>query len=334
MSLYWKRREKKEKVVPGHKLVLIGVGHVGDAVLAHAMSSGLFSEIALIDANTTMAEGQALDQHQATALPGVGNVYVHVADYDACADADIIIYTAGPSIRPEDSALDARNLLATRNAAIVRQAMGEIVQRTRDAVIIMVSNPVDLLVHIASTEFDYPVEKIMGTGLLLDSARLCRLVADILDVDPDYVHAAMLGEHGATGFPYMSGISVAGVPYEQFPEVFGVSELLPREELMHRTNKAGMDVLEAKGWTSAGVAASAITLARSVMLNSKIVVPVSTLLRGEYGHDGDVSLSTPCIIGGRGVERRIEVPLDEWESARMAESVDALTALIASVSEK
>lgn len=316
----------------GHKLVLIGVGHVGDAVLAHAMSAGLFSEIALIDANTTMAEGQALDQHQATALPGVGNVHVHVADYDACTDADLIIYTAGPSIRPEDSAPDARNLLAQKNATIMRQVMGEIVRRTRDAVVIVVSNPVDLLVHIAATEFDYPVEKIIGTGLLLDSARLCRLVADILDVDPDFVHAGMLGEHGATGFPYMSGIAVAGVPYERFPEVFGVDGLLAREELMDRTNRAGLDVLEAKGWTSAGVAASAITLARSVMLNSKIVVPVSTLLQGEYGHDGDVSLSTPCIVGAGGIHKRIEVPLDEWESERMVQSAAALKKVIASVS--
>ncbi|MBZ8176323.1 L-lactate dehydrogenase [Corynebacterium sp. 3HC-13] len=318
----------------GHKLVLIGLGHVGDAVLAHAMSSKLFSDIALIDANTQLAEGQALDQHQATALPGVGNVHVHVADYDACADADVIIYTAGPSIRPDQAGAESRNLLAAKNASIVREVMAEITQRTRDAIIVMVSNPVDLLVHIAATEFDYPTEKIMGTGLLLDSARLCRIVADMLDIDPDFVHAAMLGEHGATGFPYMSGISVAGVPYPQFPEVFGIDQLLSAEELMTRTNYAGMEVLKTKGWTSAGVAASAITLAQSIMLNSKIVVSVSTLLCGEYGQHQDVSLSVPCIIGENGIEKRIEVPLDAWEEEKMQQSITALKKLIASVSKK
>lgn len=313
-----------------HNLVLIGLGHVGDAVLSSAMSSHLFSDIALIDSNSKLAQGQALDQHQATALPGVGNVNVHVADYSACADADIIIYTAGPSIRPEQSGPSARNLLAATNARIVREVMGNIVRHTRDAVLIMVSNPVDLLVHIAATEFGYPVDKVLGTGLLLDSARLHRLVADILDVDPEYVHAAMLGEHGATGFPYMSGISVAGVPYHRFGEVFDASPL-SREELMERTNRAGMDVLETKGWTSAGVAASAITLARTVMLNERIVVPVSSLLTGQYGHHGDVSLSVPCIIGRGGIARRIEVPLDDWEQERFDASVAALQKLIASV---
>ena len=314
----------------GHKLVIIGLGHVGDAVLSNAMTIGLFSEIALIDANQRLAEGEALDQHQATALPGVDNIRVYAADYSACEGADIIVYTAGPSISADQAGVSARNLLATKNAAIIREVMPKIASRTRDAILLIVSNPVDPLVHIAATEFDYPVNKVIGTGLLLDSARLCRLVADMVDVDPDYVRAAMIGEHGATGFPHMSGISVAGVPYAKFPETFGV-DIMPREELMERTNMAGMDVLAAKGWTSAGVAASAITLARTVLLDSRIVVPVSSLLTGQYGHDGDVALSTPCVIGSDGIRRRIEVPLDEWEQARFDDSVAALKQLIETV---
>ena len=170
-----------------HKLGIIGVGRVGDAVLSDAMMSGLFGEICVIDVNEKLAAGQALDQHHATALPNVTNVAVYAGDYDDLSNADVIIMTAGPSIDASNGPATgaARRELAATNGKIIRSTMTQITSRNHDAAIIICSNPLDALVHIASTEFDHPQGLVLGTGTILDSARMCRVVADHLGVDPD-----------------------------------------------------------------------------------------------------------------------------------------------------
>lgn len=313
-----------------HKLVIIGLGRVGDAVLSGAMGSALFGEIVLIDVNQDMARGQALDQHHATALPGVTNVKVKAGTYDDVADADVIVFTAGPSIQqPKGSAGgDSRRQLAMVNGQIMRDCMREITARTRSAAIIICSNPLDALVHIATTEFDHPRGLVLGTGTILDSARMCRVLADHLGVDPDYVRGYMIGEHGPTGFPMFSGVNVAGVGFDQLAEVFGVSQL-NRDELTTRINEAGWDVFNLKGWTSAGVGQSALAIARAILLDEKAVFPVSTTLQGQYGHDGDVSMGVPCVVGKGGVERIIEVPFSTWEQGHLATTIGTIQETIA-----
>lgn len=313
-----------------HKLAIIGVGRVGDAILNDAMMSNLFGSIVLLDVNEAMARGQALDQHHATALPMVANVDVSVGTYDDLADADVIMFTAGPSVKPssEGRAADARRELTAINASIIRQTIPEIMRRTTEAAVIICSNPVDVLVHIAATEFGYPEGLLFGTGTILDSARMCRLIADHVGVDPDYVRGYMLGEHGPSGFPMCSGVNVGGVGFDGLPELFGV-EPLNRDDLADRINASGFEVFNLKGWTSAGIGQSAITIARSILLDEKAVYPVCTTLRGQYGHDGDVSLGVPCVVGKRGIERILEVPLDEWEQQRMAATIETIKATIA-----
>lgn len=308
-----------------HKLGIIGVGRVGDAVLSDAMMSGLFGEICVIDVNEKLAAGQALDQHHATALPNVTNVAVYAGDYGDLSDADVIIVTAGPSIDASNGPATgaARRELAATNGKIIRSTITEITSRNHEAAIIICSNPLDALVHIASTEFDHPQGLVLGTGTILDSARMCRVVADHLGVDPDYVRGYMIGEHGPSGFPMFTGVNVGGVGFDGLAELFD-TDPMDRDELTTRINDAGTAVFNLKGWTSAGIGQSAVTIARSILLNEHAVYPVCTTLHGQYGHDGDVSMGVPCVIGAAGVERILEVPLDDWEQEHLASTIKAI----------
>ncbi|MCX7444441.1 L-lactate dehydrogenase [Corynebacterium sp. P7003] len=306
-----------------NKLVIVGLGHVGSCVLADAVASGLYGEIALIDTADGVAVGEALDQHHATALDTRVNVTVHAGDYDDCADADIVIIAAGPSIIPsEEEKVPDRAALARTNAAVIRQVMGDIAAVTHDPVVIVITNPCDTMTHVAATEFGFPRGRVFGTRTMLDSARMRRLIADRHGIDPGSVHGLMVGEHGLSAVPALSLVSVAGVPNTGLGDAFGG---VPYElgELAEDVVQSAYDVLNAKGWTSAGVAQSAIVLARAVLLDERAVYPTSGPLEGEYGLSG-VSLSLPCVIGRGGVRRRVTPPLDATERELLGVSASAV----------
>ncbi len=164
-----------------NKLVIVGVGHVGSYVLADAMKMGLFAEIGLIDILKNVSFGEALDQAQSTALTYMNNVDVKSGGYEQCADADVIIVAAGPSIIPDTNNPDAkpdRTLLTRTNCEVIREVMVGITSYTRDAIVILITNPLDTMVYVAENEFGYPTGRIFGTGTMLDSARLRKIVAD------------------------------------------------------------------------------------------------------------------------------------------------------------
>lgn len=320
----------------GPHLVIVGVGHVGSDVLTFATTLGLFARISLIDIDDDVSRGQALDHHQATGVLPMLSTVVERADYAACDDADVVIVAAGPSIMPEDadrSGTDSRNGLASVNAPVIRQVMGQIAAHTHSAAVILITNPLDVNVHIASTEFDYPRPLVFGTGTSLDSARLRRIIADRAGVSPDSVQAFMLGEHGATAFPYLSHATIGGLTLAEAAKVLGLSPFDP-DEVGQSVVKAAFDVLYAKKWTSSGIARAAVSLARSVVLDQKTIAPVCTVADGIYGFDGQVSLSLPAIVGAGGVERHLEVPLDDWEATHLQLSAQSVSRAYASVAPK
>lgn len=311
-----------------HKLVVCGVGHVGSYVLADAMKMNLFGEIATIDILENVAHGEALDQHHATGALTLANVNVHAGTADDYADADVIIIAAGPSMIPDPddpTAKPDRAILSKVNSGHIRQIMGDISLRTKSAAIIIITNPVDTLVWIAQNEFDYPEELIWGTGTSLDSARLRRNIADRVHVAPSAVSGFMMGEHGMTAFPVLSHVTVGGVRADRIPEVYGVAPLDP-DEMAQQVVDAAYEVFNGKGWTNAGVAQAALAMARSVLLDERMVFPASTTLRGEYGHSGDVALSQPCIIGKHGIEAKIPYALNDWEKAALERAASAIQA--------
>lgn len=294
----------------GPRLVVIGLGHVGSQVLTEAVRAGIFAEIVTIDKKDGTAYGEALDHHQASALPCNPGVKLRSGDYEDCKDADVIICAAGPSITPDGSGSQPdRSTLTEVNAKEIRQVMTDLTAVTRDPALIFITNPLDTMVFLAENEFDYP--RAFGTGTMLDSSRLRRIVADRLGISPETVSGYMMGEHGTTAFPVLSRLTACGIRAGEFKEHFGV-ELDP-EEVRQSVVSAAYDVFNAKGWTNAAVARSAVLLARAVLFDEKSVWPVSSTLRGEYGYDGNVAFSIPSVIGANGVEKRFAVSLNEWE---------------------
>ncbi len=309
-----------------NKLVVVGVGHVGSYVLADAMKTGLFAEIGVIDVLEDVAYGEALDQAQATALPYMNNVQVKSGGYEQCADADVIIVAAGPSIipDPEDPKGEPdRTLLTKTNCEVIRSVMSGITEHTKEAIIILITNPLDTMVYIAENEFGYPAGRVFGTGTMLDSARLRKLVADNYSIDPKSVTGFMMGEHGSTAFPVLSHVNVSGIPLTELDQVIEAAEDIQNPDVVKSLIiSAAYKVFNGKGWTNAGVAQAAITMAKAVMLDEKSVYPASTTLRGEYGHDEDVALSMPCIIGREGILKRLPIKLNEWEIKALEKSID------------
>jgi L-lactate dehydrogenase len=297
-----------------NKLAIIGVGHVGSYVLADAMKTDLFSEIVVIDKDKDVAFGEALDQAHATALTYMSNTNVYAGDYQDVKDANIIIIAAGPSVIITDkNAKPDRALLAEVNAEVIREVMEGITTYTKDAIIILITNPLDTIVYIAENEFGYPKGRLFGTGTMLDSARLRHAVASNYNIDPKSVTGYMMGEHGMTAFPVFSRLNVQGFGEKELDIHLQGKEALNREVFGQKVVDTAYDVITSKGWTNAAIAQAAITLAKAVLLDERSVYPVCTTLNGQYGYEGDVALSMPCIIGKNGVEQQLEIELDEEE---------------------
>lgn len=312
-----------------NKLVIIGVGHVGSQVLSFAIAHQIASEIALIDIDEGKAIGEALDADHATPFDYNANIYVHKGTYQDCADAKVIIMCAGPSILPGEN-LD-RLLLAGRNAETVKEVMSQVVQYTKDAVIIFITNPLDITTYYAANHFGYPEGKLFGTGTTLETARLKRILADRYRVSPASVQAFMLGEHGNSAFPAWSMANIGGVPADQLDEYFGVKIPLDKAAIGKQVVQVAYDVLNGKGWTNTGIAMGAVRLAKSVIYDERIVAPVSVTIEGEYGITEKVSLSIPCVVGRNGIEKRLPLPLAETEIAHMKHCAKTVRAVLDSI---
>jgi L-lactate dehydrogenase len=310
------------------KLAIVGVGHVGSAVLNCALSFNLASDIALIDIVEKKAIGEALDANHGTPFTYSPNVHIHAGGYEECKDASVIIVAAGPSVLPGEK-MD-RLLLADRNVQVIKDVMTSISQHTKEAIIIMITNPLDITLYCAQNLFGYPKHKLFGTGTMLETARLRRILANKYAVDPKNVHGYMLGEHGNSAFPAWSLINIAGIPSNRLDEYFKPEQPLDREKIGLDVVNVAYDVLNFKGCTNSGIAIVACRLARAVLFNEGSIFPVSTTLAGEYGLS-DVALSLPCQITAAGVTRRLEVPLLDIEKEKLINSAANIAQVLKSV---
>ncbi|WP_446898644.1 L-lactate dehydrogenase [Clostridium sp. LBM24168] len=304
-----------------NKLVVVGTGHVGSTVINAGLALNLFSEIVAIDKNKNKAKGEALDASHSTPFEYNANTKVYSGGYEECRDADVIIIAAGPSIMPEDKA--DRLILVEKNVPVIKDVMSSIAKYTKDAVIIIITNPLDVMVYYAQNFFGYPKNKVFGTGTSLDSARFRRIIANKYNVDPKSVQGYMLGEHGNSAFPAWSRLNIAGISYDKLDKYFLPKEPLDKDKVAKEVVQVAFDVLNLKRWTNDGIAMAACRLARAVVLNERTVQPVSTTLEGEYGLT-EVALSLPSIITSEGVERRIEVPLLDEEIEKLKKSAESI----------
>ena len=309
------------------KIVLIGAGHVGITLLDSILRMNLADEIVVINRNEEKALGVVLDASHTTAFAYSSNTDIRVGGFEECEDAQIIINTAGPSIQPGE--LDRMRLLQT-NVAVMRQTMEKITAYTKDAIVINVSNPMDILTYVAWHDFDYPKNKIFGTGTLLDTARFNKMLADICNVDAKNVTGLVLGEHGGTCFIPWNCVNIMGIPFRELRTQFDLKEPIHREQLLHEVKDSGLDILRYKGYTSSGVSLSVCRLIGAIMRNEKAIVPISTILDGQYGLK-DVAMSLPCVISRNGIDRVLQLPLDEQGEKDLHTCYDYLHGIIAQV---
>ncbi len=308
-----------------HKLAIIGLGHVGSAVLARAIACQLAADIACIDIKPEVAHGEALDAVHSLSCSYVPGIHVHSGGFEECRDVDVIICDAGPSILPGQK-MD-RLTLAKENIAVIREVMKNVTQYTREAVFIMITNPLDITTYVAATEFDYPVGRLFGTGTTLETMRLKSIIGRHYHVDAADVQGYMLGEHGNSAFPAWSTVNIGGVPLAGLDEFYDHEQAFDRQEIAQEVVNTAYDVVQSKGWTNTGIAMGACRLAKAVLFDEHAVLPVSMPFTGEYGLK-DVALSLPSIIGKNGVEKRIPLHLSADELEMMKKSAESVKSVM------
>lgn len=302
-----------------HKLAIIGLGHVGSEVLTKAVAANIAAEISCVDIKQNVAYGEALDICHSISSPINRNIKVYSGDFDVVKDADVIICDAGPSILPGQY---ERLALAKENVKTITDVMTEVTKYNRDAIFIMITNPLDVTTYLAATRFDWPKGRLFGTGTTLETLRLKYILSKKFNVNPQDIQGYMLGEHGNSAFPAWSTVSIGGIPFNRLSEYFdGVS--LDKEQIHKQVVRTAYEVMDAKGWTNTGIASGAIRLAQAVFFDEKAVVPVSVPLTGEYGLT-DVALSLPSVVGVNGVEKRLALPLPKEELELLHHSADCI----------
>jgi L-lactate dehydrogenase len=297
------------------RIAVIGAGAVGATTAYTLFLRERAAEIVLIDVNREKVFGEAFDMQHGR--PFVGGVKIWAGDYADCSSADIVIITAGVAQRPGET----RQALLTRNAHIVREVVDSVVHCTRQAILLVATNPVDVMSYVAWKQSGLASPRVIGSGTVLDSARFRYLLGDELGVDPRSVHGHIIGEHGDTEVPLWSKTNIAGVPV-QLPEG-------TRDSIYRQTRDAAYRVIEAKGYTSYAIALALDRICAAILHDEHAVLNVSTLLRDYHGIS-DVYMGVPCVVGRDGVERVIDMPLDEVELVNLRKSAEELSARIAS----
>ncbi|HEX6185897.1 MAG TPA: L-lactate dehydrogenase [Pyrinomonadaceae bacterium] len=298
------------------RVSVVGCGHVGATSAYALLMRGVAREVVLLDADMRRAEGEAMDLQQAAAL--ARPVEVRAGDWSDAADSAVVVVAAGVGGRPGESRLD----LLGRNVSVIRDVMEKLMSRDFGGILLMTTNPVDVLAQLAQESSELPAARVIGSGTVLDSARLRTMLGRHLGVEPRSVHAHVVGEHGDSEIAAWSSARVAGVPLREFCEGAGV-ECPDFVELLRRVRRAAPDIIERKGYTSHAIASCVARICEAVLRDEHSVLPVSTLLTGQYGIS-DVYLSLPCVVGRAGVERVIEIPLDDAEREGLRASADLL----------
>lgn len=302
------------------KVVIVGAGAVGSGFAFALAQSGAAEEITLVDVNADLAKGQALDL--AHGAPFYPNVTIHAGEApEAYRQAAVVVVTAGKAqTGPGQSRLD----LIQINSKIVTSIVNDIQQVNPDAIVLITTNPVDVLTHIARLRTDWPRGRILGSGTVLDSARFRWLLAEHCGVSPKSVHASILGEHGDSEFAAWSLVHVAGLPMDDFCSMCRKCDFTHRRpQILEQVRRSAYHIIGYKGSTSFGVAMALTQIVRAILRNERRVMTVSASLEGEYGLK-DVTLGIPCVIGANGIEEIIEARLSPKEMQELVHSAKIL----------
>lgn len=301
------------------KAVMIGCGFVGSATVFALMQSGLFSEIAMIDSNFEKAEGEAMDISHG--IPFARQMRVYAGTYDDVSDAGIVIITAGANQQPGETRLD----LVGKNVAVFKSIIPEITKRNFEGIMLVVSNPVDILTKVAQELSGYPTDRVIGSGTVLDTGRLKYKLSEHLGVDSKSIHAFIIGEHGDSEIVAWNSANVSGIPLDAFCELRGHHHDHKEAEadIAEMVKNSAYEIISRKKATYYGVAMAVKRICEVIVRDERSILPVSTAMTGAYGIDG-VVLSMPCVLGKNGIETQVPIVLTDEEIKNLQKSADTL----------
>ena len=289
------------------KAAIIGCGSVGASIAFRFLQQGLFSSLVLLDANQAKAEGEAMDLSDG--LPYGAAMEITAGGYDDLEGCALAVITAGVNQKPGETRLE----LIQRNAVILKSIVAQIKQRDFQGILLIVSNPVDVLTYVARELSGYPRNRVIGSGTVLDTARLKQLLGEELAVDSRNVHAFIVGEHGDSELAVWSGANVSGLALDDFCRLRGM-ELHggQRQRIYEEIRGSANEIILRKGATYYGIAMAVGRIAECIVKDEHAVLPISVVLEGEYGLDR-VALSIPSLVGKNGLEKMLEIPLSQTE---------------------
>lgn len=300
------------------KAAIIGCGFVGSASAFALMQSGLFSEMVLVDVDHERAEGEALDIGHG--MPLAKPMKIYAGDYDDASDAAVIVVTAGANQKPGETRLD----LVKKNVAIFKSIMPEFAKRQCKGIMLVVANPVDILTYVAAKYSGLPEKRVIGSGTVLDTARLKYLLSEHLKVDSRSIHAYIIGEHGDSEFAAWSSSNVSGVPLYDFCKMRGHTNFAEAsQKIESEVRNSAYEIIKRKHATYYGIAMAVKRICEAVIRDEKSVLAISSLMSDVYGVE-DVALSMPSIVGKDGIETLIPVRLSVEEQRKLRESAEVL----------
>ena len=312
-----------------NKVTIIGAGSVGATVAYTLVATGSVAEIVLIDVNEAKARGEAMDILQAT--PYLSPAKIYYGTYEDAAGSDIVVVTSGVGRKPGKSRIDLTQI----NVNILKSIAPQIVKYAPDALYLFVANPVDVLTYVFCKITGVPKNRVIGSGTTLDSIRLRTRLSELYSVNQQQVHAYVLGEHGDSSFVAWSTADISGIPLDEYENTMTDKEALKvlpydREEVEQYVKKSGGQIIAGKGATFYGIAASVTRIINAIYSSAYTILPVSTVLDGEYGIS-DVALSTLCAIGNQGVITTLTPKLSDEELEKMRNSAEVLKSVIAQI---
>ncbi len=302
-----------------NKITIVGAGNVG-ATAAHWAVQKELGDVVLVDIKEGFPQGKALDLAESSPVMGFDSNLVGTNDYDATAGSDVVVITAGVPRKkdPVTGKFTSRDELVETNRKIVGSVTKQIVEKSPDAVLICVSNPLDAMCHVMLHESGFPANRVLGMAGVLDTARYKYFISEALGVSVEDIHGMVLGGHGDTMVPLPSHTSIGGIP---------LTELLPEEKIeaiIQRTRKGGGEIVGLLGYSGYyAPSASVVAMVESIVRDKKRVLPTASFLKGEYGYT-DLYIGVPAVIGKGGAEKIIEMKLGEKEKAMLEVSANAV----------
>lgn len=304
------------------KTAVIGCGLVGATSAYSLMQSALFSELVLIDLDRHRAEGEAADLNHA--LPFLSPMEIYAGNYSDLRDAATIVITAGTSQRAGQTRLD----LVRENTEIMRSIVERIIQYNEEAILLIVSNPVDILTYAAHVLSGFPPSRVIGSGTVLDTARLKALIGGHFGVDTRNVHSFIIGEHGDSELAVWSSANVSGIDLDRFCESCRSPCNRKRlDELFAEAKNSAYHIISAKGATYYAIAEAVRKILCAIVKDERTILPVSSVLHGQYGLS-DVALGIPCVVGKDGIREVLEIPLNQGEREQLMRSASKLSGVL------